>query len=83
MRATGNQAREMRHIHHEIGTDLIGNGAEGSEIPNTRISAAAGNDQLGLCFTRNARHFRHINLLVFAPHRIGHRLEPFAGKIGE
>ena len=83
MRATGNKAREMRHIHHEIGADFIGNGAEGSEIPNAGICAAAGDDQLWLCFARNARHFRHINLLVFTPHRIRHRLEPFAGQIGE
>ena len=32
MRAAGHQAREVRHVDHEVGADLVGDGAEGGEV---------------------------------------------------
>jgi hypothetical protein len=33
MHAAGHQAGEMRHVHHQIGADLVGDLAEALEIP--------------------------------------------------
>ena len=47
MHAAGHQPGEMRHVHHEIGADFVGDRAEAGEIDEARIGRAAGDDQLG------------------------------------
>ena len=82
MRPARHQAGEMGHVHHEIGAHLIGDLAEGGEINLAGIGAAAGQDQLGLVFAGQGRDLVHVNALVVLAHRVGDRLEPFAGIIG-
>ena len=48
MLAARDQAGNMRHVDHEVGTDLIGDLAEAGEVPDAAIGGAAGDDQLGL-----------------------------------
>ena len=33
MHAAGHQAGEVRHVHNQIGADLVGDLAEGREVP--------------------------------------------------
>ena len=42
----GDQAGEVRHVHHEVGADLVGHLANAGEVDGARIGGAAGDDQL-------------------------------------
>jgi hypothetical protein len=64
MRATGNEAGEMRHVDHEIGADFVGDLAEALEIPHARISGAAGDDQLRLLAARLLGNLVHVEHLI-------------------
>ena len=68
----------MRHVHHEIGADAIGNLAESLEVPEARIGAAAGDDQLRLHLLGLPRDRIHVDDLVFATYSIVRGLEPLA-----
>ncbi len=51
MDPTGDQPRDMRHIHHQISAHVSGDGAETFEIQGAGIGARAGDDQPGLVFS--------------------------------
>ena len=78
MRAAGDQPREMRHVDHQEGADLVGNGAEGGKVDGARIGAAARHDHLRLVLPGEAAHLVHVDAVVLPAHRVGHHLEPLA-----
>ena len=47
VRAGGDQARDVRDVGHEVGADLVGNGAEPGEVDGPRVGAGPADDQLG------------------------------------
>jgi hypothetical protein len=81
MHAAGDEAGEMRHVHHQIGADMIGDLAKALEIPRPRIGRAAGDDQLRLHLLGAARDFIHVDELVVAAHGVVLRIEPSSGNI--
>jgi len=64
MHAASDKAREMRHIHEEIGTDLIRDRPESSKIPMTRIAGAASDDELWFVLLGEPRHRVHVDTVV-------------------
>ena len=78
MHAAGHQTGDMRHIHVQIGTDFIGDLAEGGPVPFAAVSGAAGEDQLGLVLARLGADLVHVQQLVLLAHAIGNHVEPFA-----
>ena len=64
MHARGDQARDMRHVHHEIGAHLIGDGPEGVEIDDPRVGAGAGQDHLRLALQGLGAHVGHVDAAV-------------------
>ncbi len=81
MHAARDQTREVRHVDQEVRPDAVGDLAEPLEVPGPRIGRAAGDDQLRPDFLGLLRHGVHVDDLVLAPHRVVHRLEPFAGHV--
>ena len=81
MHAAGHQTGEVRHIHKQIGADLVGDFAEGREVPKPGIGASPGDDQLGPVFTRQLRDLLHVQPLILAPHAVEYRLEPFSAHV--
>ena len=47
VQAGGDQAGDMGHVHHQLGIDFVGNGAQARKVEMARVGAGAGNDQLG------------------------------------
>ena len=47
MDPAGHQPGEVRHVHQEERADLVGDRAEGGEVDDAGVRAAAGDDQLG------------------------------------
>ncbi len=50
MRARGNQAGDVGHVHHEVRPHLVGDGGHALEIDDARIGARAADDHLGTAF---------------------------------
>src|SRR5690606_13364020 len=46
--AGGDQAGHVGHVDEQVGTDLVGDGAEAGEIQHLRVGGEAGNDHLRL-----------------------------------
>ena len=81
MQARGDQARDMRHVHHEQRAHRIGDLAEAREIQHARISAGAGQDHLGLVLLGQARELVVIDALVVFAHAVGHDVVSLAGEV--
>ena len=78
VRAAGDQAREMRHVDHQEGADLVGDGAELGEVDGARIGAASRHDHLRLVLAGQGCDLVHVDAVVLPAHGVGHHLEPLA-----
>jgi len=81
VRAAGDQARDVRHVDHQVRADFVGNRAERGPIPRTRISGAAGDDQLRLVLTRERSDVVHVDQVIVGAHAVRDRLEPLAAHV--
>ena len=72
------QAGKMRHIHVQIGADLVGNRAHAGKIDDPRIGRAAGDQQPGLTFDRLGFQCIIIDQLAVWRNAILHGIEPLA-----
>ena len=77
MKPGGNEAGDVRHIDHEIGTCLPGDVAESLEIDNTRIGAGAGHDHLGSDLQRILAKKIVVDASIRLPHSIRRYLVEF------
>ena len=82
MHAARDQAGEVRHVDHQDGADLVGDGAEAREVDDARIGRAAGDDDARLVLARQRGHRVEVDALVLAAHAVVHGLEPLAGQVG-
>ena len=80
MYAAGNQTGKMRHVHHQIRPDFVGNFAETLKINLPRISRTAGNNQFRLIFQSQPLNFVIINQPGVSANPVLNRIKPFAGK---
>ena len=72
------QPRDMGHVDHQIGADLVRELAERGPVPDPAVGGAAGDDQLGLVLTRAFGDRLHVQQLVLLAHAIADDVEPFA-----
>ena len=49
------EAREVGHVGHQVGADLVGDRPEGGEVPEARVGGGAGDDHLRPMLARQAR----------------------------
>ncbi len=68
----------MRHVDHQEGADLVGDGAELGEVDGTRIGAPPRHDHLRLVLARQGGDLVHVDAVILPAHGIGHDLEPLA-----
>ena len=81
MRAAGNEAGKMRHVHHQIGTDFVGNVAEAAKVDDARIGRATGDDHLRMMLFGEPLNLIHVDEVIVAAHAVRHHLEPAAGQV--
>src|SRR5712691_2513454 len=76
----GDKPGVMRHVHHEVGADLLRHAADALEVYAQRIGGCAGENQLGLVLARNALERGVIDLfLVVQP--VAQHVEPPAAHV--
>ena len=81
MLAGSHKTCNVRHIHHEISADLIGNRAEACEINDTGICRCTRNDQAGLVLHGKALDLVVIDKVGFFINAVGDEVIVKAGKI--
>ncbi|CFE45358.1 Uncharacterised protein [Mycobacterium tuberculosis] len=79
--ASGDQAGEMRHIHHEHGVDFVGDGAEAGEIQLAWVRRPAGDDHFGPVCARCLGDGIHVDQVVLFGHLVGGGVVELAGKV--
>ena len=57
MHACRHQSGDVRHIHHQVSTHLVGNLTEPLEINGSGVSAGSGDDHLRLALLRDTQDF--------------------------
>ena len=79
---SGDQAGEMRHVHHEVCAHLIGDPANAREVDDARICGATGDDEFWLLGTGKVLEFFVVQHAIVAPHAVLHGPEPLARQVG-
>ncbi|MPL75491.1 hypothetical protein SDC9_21315 [bioreactor metagenome] len=76
--AAGHEAREMRHVDHQPGADLVRDLAEFDEVDLPRDGRATGDDQLRLVLVGEGADLVIVEPAVLLAHAILDRVEPLA-----
>lgn len=71
MQTSGNQTGEVRHVDPQVRTDLVGDGAEGSEVLLTRVGGPTGDDDLRLLGEGDGTHLVHVDAMIFLADAVG------------
>ena len=79
--ARRDESRKMRHIHQQIGPDLVGNGPHAREVEDARNGRTARDDHRRLVFQRQRLNLVIVGQQRVLPHAILHGVEPFAGLV--
>ena len=80
VRAGRDQARVVRHVHHQPRTDLIGDGSKALPVDHTRVGGSAGDDHARFGLASNSLHLGVVDPLV-RTQAVAGELEPLAGQI--
>jgi hypothetical protein len=59
--AGGHEAREVGHVGEEERADLVGDRAEGGEVPEARVGGGAGDDHLRPALTGQRADLVHVD----------------------
>ena len=78
MLAAGDETGEVRHVDHQVGADLVGDGAEVGELELARIGGAAGDDDARAMLDGELIDLVHVDAVRVGTHHVRHRLEPLA-----
>ncbi|KAG1438343.1 hypothetical protein G6F57_019892 [Rhizopus arrhizus] len=78
--ASGDQAGHVGHVDEQVGTDLVGDGAEARPVDHLRVGREAGHDHLRLVLQRQALDFVVIDQALVV-HSVLHGVEQLAGSI--
>ena len=81
MRATRDQSREVRHVDEVERADFVRNLPHARKINNSRIRAAAADDQLGMLALGDLFEIVVVDRLGFFGHAVRNDLVGLAGKI--
>ena len=80
--ARGDQTGVVRHVHQEVGSNLIGHGANTSEVDRARIGAAAGDDHLRALGPGELLQLLVIKQAIILAHAVLHGAEPLTRQVG-
>jgi hypothetical protein len=69
--AACHEAREVRHVDHEVGADGVGDRAEALEVQEARVRAPAREDQLRLALVGDALDLVHVDEARLARDLVG------------
>jgi hypothetical protein len=61
----------MRHVHEQVGANLVGDLTEAREVELTGIGRPAGHNHLGPLFARDPRHLVHVDQARLAVDAVG------------
>src|SRR5210317_1161696 len=75
------QSGNMSHIHHEEGTNLVGNYTKSLKINNPGISTGTSHNHSGPVFMSDTLHFLHIDHACFPVNSIRDKIIKLSGKI--
>ena len=76
VQAGGHEAREVGHVHHEVGTHEVGDAAELGKVQLAGVGGPAGNDQLGFVLFGQGLDLIHIDAVILPAHIVRDGLEP-------
>jgi hypothetical protein len=62
--ACGDEAGEVGHVHHQVGTDEVGDPAELGKVELAGVGGPAGHDELGLVLQGQGLDLGHVNAEV-------------------
>ena len=85
--AGGDQAGDVRHVHEQVGTDLVGDGAEARPVDHLRVGRETSHDHLRLVLQGQALDFVVVDQALVV-HAVLHGVEQLArgihlGTVGE
>ena len=72
---------EMRHVHHQVGADLVGDLAEPGEVELARVGRPSGDDQLRLVLPGGFGDAVHVDEVVLLGHPVGGDVVQLAGEV--
>ncbi len=81
MATSGNETRDVCHIHHQISADAVGNLSQLLEVDDPRIGAGPGHDHFRLIFISEPLEVFVVDLLRFLIHTVRDDLEETSGKV--
>ena len=81
MQARRDQPGEMRHVHHELGADLVGDLTEAGKVDDARIGRAAGDDKRRLVLDREPLDLVIVDAVIVLLDAVLHGVEPLAGQV--
>ena len=79
--ARGDEAREVGHVDHQLGSDGIGDLAEGGEVELAGIGRPAGDDQLRPVLLGEPRDLVHVDQQALAVDVVGDRVVELAREV--
>ena len=81
MRTPCDESDEVRRIAQQHRPDLVGDGAERSEVEVTLVRGPAGDDQLRTVLEGLRAHLIHVDQVRVLTHAVGRDVEPTAGQV--
>src|SRR5690606_9097730 len=81
VQAGGDQPGEVRHVHHQVGADLVGDLPEPLEVQLPRVGRPTGDDQLRLVLARQPGDLVHVHPVVVVADVVGHHVVELAGEV--
>ncbi|COW02135.1 Uncharacterised protein [Mycobacterium tuberculosis] len=77
----GDQTREMRHVHEQLGPDLVGDRPERREVEHPRVGRPAGDDHLRAEFECGGPHRIHVDQMCRRVDAVEAILVELAGEV--
>ena len=81
VQARGDQPREVRHVHHQVGADGVGDPAELGEVEVARVGRPPGDDHPGPLLTCHPLDLGHVHAVVVLAHVVGRGPVELAGEV--
>ena len=75
------QPGEVRHVHHQVRPDLVGDPPERGEVEMTGVGRPARDDQLGPVLAGEPLDLVHVHEAVALAHVVGHDVVEPAGEV--
>ena len=77
----GDQPREVRHVDHQVGADLVGDPPELGEVQLPRVGRPARDDEPGPALVGQPLDLGHVDEVVVGPHVVGRDVVELAGEV--